>query len=402
MTGPLSTCSTLSGSDVRQRSRSCSKLSPALRPSRMPRLSQLRPPMPTLSAAPADGGATAAAMAAALSTPGCQQPLSRASLAQMPISVSKAEAGAGVPLRILCYGDSLTAGFANGGNAFEPYGRAMADTLGGLGTPCDVSVCGHSGKTASEMVASMDSGLSDMLGNWGKGLRRILREDGPFDLVLIMAGTNDIGYDHRPEAITGDVLRLHAACHELGVKTCLLPPPSAPCGDAPWHATRRQVTQRLKEWAEGMPGHVVIIDPSTIVPAAVGAAAGAAMWDPDNLHFSPAGSRRLGRELASRILPSLQRPKRPSAPVKARLRVPAAAAAPPPAARPAVSLTPASVGGLRRTSTVGTMSPTPQAAPAATVPQLPKLLAGRRFAPCHDEVRNNLPHTASFNTILVQ
>lgn len=249
------------------------------------------------------------------------RPLGKAALAQMPVTFGTAEQSAGAMPRILCYGDSLTVGFASGGNAFEPYGRALSDAMAELGTVCEVAVCGHSGKTARDMVAGLDSGLSDMAGLHGKGLRRILREDGPWDLVLIMAGTNDIGYDHALEDIVADVRRLHMVCHELGVGTGLLPPPSAPCGDARWQATRRQVKFRLEELAEGMPGIVGVVDPSTIVPPTLGSTSASAWcWDPDNLHFSPAGSRRLGRDLAPRIVNSMLRPQRATLAAAARVR----------------------------------------------------------------------------------
>lgn len=219
---------------------------------------------------------------------------------------------------------------------FEPYGRALAEAMGELGTPCEVSVCGHSGKTASEMVGALDTGLSDMAGLWGKGLRRILQEDGPWDLVLLMAGTNDIGYGHALATIVEDVCHLHSVCHELGVSTVLLPPPGAPCGRALWNARRRHVKLRLQEFAESMPKVACVVDPARILPVNAGrTSSGAELWDSDGLHFSPAGSRQLGRGMASRVLRSLRRPRRASAPSTPPMCPPSAA----PAAAPAKAAT---------------------------------------------------------------
>ena len=57
----------------------------------------------------------------------------------------------------------------------------------------------------------------------GQGLGHILKEQGPFDLVFIMAGTNDLGGSAHPVAITQDVLALHGTCHRAGVRTVILP-----------------------------------------------------------------------------------------------------------------------------------------------------------------------------------
>lgn len=419
-----------SSGDLRLRSRSrdlplAGSASPALpaacaartaRPARLP-VPTPKPSRASLVAAPT----LAATAATTFGTTGQHQPLGKDALAKMPVSFGKPDAGEGAPVRVLCYGDSLTAGFADGGCAFEPYGRALAEAMAGLGTPCEVSVCGLSGKTASEMVAGMDSGLTDMMGNWGKGLRRALREDGPFDLVVIMAGTNDIGYGHRPEEIVKDVRQLHVACHELGVKTCLLPPPSAPCGDAPWHATRRQAKQRMEEFAESMSSIACVIDPSTIVPAIAGSAAsGASMWDPDKLHFSPVGSRCLGKELAPRILASLQRPKRHSAPAKISLQVP------PRAPRgPANGVVAAALATRLSAVARSTVSASPSASPAPTFrpllgsPSTPSITAAkaasaatatptiirvpsvRHRISCHVELADNPTHRECGNVIPV-
>jgi len=55
--------------------------------------------------------------------------------------------------------DSLTAGFCSNGRQYEPYGRTLADAIhAGLedSAPVEVAVCGHSGGTASEMVAWLE------------------------------------------------------------------------------------------------------------------------------------------------------------------------------------------------------------------------------------------------------
>lgn len=222
--------------------------------------------------------------------------------------------------RILCYGDSLTAGFAANGQQFEPYGRAMSERLAVAGTACEVEVCGLSGRTAREMVATSCTSLTDIVGNKGKGLVRALQEDGPFDLVLIMAGTNDMGHGAKPETILQDLQRLHGLCHERGVPTVALAPPPAPVAGAAREQMRQRFVAELRALSRRMDGIVACVDPADIVPANA-----PGLWERDGLHFTPAGSRQVGAGLASLALEldsSSQVPrgtaaKRPAAPAAA-------------------------------------------------------------------------------------
>ena len=80
--------------------------------------------------------------------------------------------------RVLCYGDSLTAGWYNGGRSFEPYARHLNLNIAGVSA---VEV-GLSGWCASEMVSSHDE---PMLGI--QHLLSTAQANGqPFDAVVIM------------------------------------------------------------------------------------------------------------------------------------------------------------------------------------------------------------------------
>lgn len=148
----------------------------------------------------------------------------RKAMAAMPVHFSLCEE----PRRkILCYGDSLTAGFFAGGLKFDPYGRSMSEVLASAGIDAQVSVCGHSGCTTREMLEAAESDLADVVGCTGNGLCKILAEQD-FDLVIIMSGTNDMGKGTHSDAIVEDLSQLHAICHRQGVPTLALAPPSAP------------------------------------------------------------------------------------------------------------------------------------------------------------------------------
>eukprot|EP00427_Karlodinium_veneficum_P009973 CAMPEP_0169091194 /NCGR_PEP_ID=MMETSP1015-20121227/16233_1 /TAXON_ID=342587 /ORGANISM="Karlodinium micrum, Strain CCMP2283" /LENGTH=299 /DNA_ID=CAMNT_0009151671 /DNA_START=96 /DNA_END=995 /DNA_ORIENTATION=- len=201
--------------------------------------------------------------------------------------------------RILCYGDSLTIGFCAGGANYTPYPTALSEALTSLGLVCDVHVCGVCGLTAAEMaseasasvihartVCATEAGASVMQTDLcppGKGLARVLEESGPFDLVILMAGTNDLLRMIGVQAIAHSVCQLHSMCHSMGVPTMMLAPPSH------IKKPRAALMRLLRKWSKCVPQVTAFIDPEQFIPRRV-----IANWDADGIHFSPLGSRNLG------------------------------------------------------------------------------------------------------------
>ena len=100
--------------------------------------------------------------------------------------------------KVLAYGDSLTAGFYMAGQRFSPYGEALSRELGDV----DMWVCGLSGLTAVQLFEGVDARLIvDVACRRGQGLGSILEERGPFDLVVIMVGTNDLAMGVAPGVV---------------------------------------------------------------------------------------------------------------------------------------------------------------------------------------------------------
>lgn len=204
------------------------------------------------------------------------------------------------PCRILCYGDSNTIGFNNGGKNYNPYGDSLAEALSNGGARCEVGICGLNGHTAQDFAVELEEPkLSDPAGNTGKGLTRIIEEDGPIDLVIIMLGTNDLGKGLHPEDIANDAAQLHIACHELGVPTIALAPPFPDREKT--RDLRKQVVDLLPCFLEGREGLLAYFDAEELVPRGPGS-----FWDPDEIHLSPVGSQLLGLRLSEWLLPVLQ------------------------------------------------------------------------------------------------
>ena len=93
-------------------------------------------------------------------------------------------------LRILCFGDSLTAGYSNWGLDFYPYADHLRVGLQHMLSTSDIHV-------------DVDGFSGDQV--QGSYLPRIRRKCAntvtPYDWIIIMGGTNDLGWGQSPEAI---------------------------------------------------------------------------------------------------------------------------------------------------------------------------------------------------------
>jgi len=215
--------------------------------------------------------------------------------------------GSALPRRkhILAYGDSLTAGYWDEGDRFWPYGATLTEGL----LPdivANVSVCGLSSLTAAELLEGVDSlRIRDGVGRRGVGLRRALQDNGSFDLVLIMAGTNDLGEPNDPHSIFEDICALHKVCHAHGVDTVALSvPPSGAVLELKRYRKRwGTLNSLLNDWVVSKRGEGVrlFVDTRAIVPFVEGSD----LWEEDNLHLSKAGSTRLGAGLVPLLKPLL-------------------------------------------------------------------------------------------------
>jgi len=200
------------------------------------------------------------------------------------------------PMRVLCYGDSNTVGFCEKGRRYQPYGKALSDALAAAQTPAEVTACGLCGLTVKEMdEGRAESVLEPRCGPHGKGLERLLKDDGPWDLVVIMAGTNDLGAGAEIGRTQVHVARLHALCHDHGVPTVNVAPPAS-SSILPMAQKRRGLADLMGKWARTTPDVLFHVDSEEIIPRSA-----TGMWELDEIHFSARGSDELGRLLAPKI-----------------------------------------------------------------------------------------------------
>lgn len=199
--------------------------------------------------------------------------------------------------KILAYGDSLTAGY-NMFKSYVPYGEELGKGLRALKTPADVWVCGHPGRTADWMVAQLDATGGQ---NAPPGLRQLVKGFGPFDLVMIMAGTNDLGRGSGPESVFSKLVLLHSACHKLGVPTLALTvPPNRGAQSGQRHDAWKTVNRLLSEWSRSDQAPTLLrgcVDTGKVLPYDEENG----QWETDGLHYSPQGYNGLGRKLSVHV-----------------------------------------------------------------------------------------------------
>ena len=205
-------------------------------------------------------------------------------------------------MRILAFGDSLTAGFYEGGLSWAPYGNLLSDLLN-----VDVEHVGLSGWTIREMIDSADSDQCvDVCGRKWHGLRHKLRNADPncrFTHVIILAGTNDLGEcvsdptGERTSLACQGLSRLHQVAREEGCVTVALTIPEHPTErvssalQMQVSEVRQRLNQVVRDLSDGSNHH--LIDVAAELPQAE-----QALWD-DGLHFSQVGYERLGRIVAA-------------------------------------------------------------------------------------------------------
>lgn len=118
----------------------------------------------------------------------------------------------------------------------EPYAETMAKNLSGIGLDTDTMICGLCGLSAIQMAqGAQENFLRDVLGRVGCGVGPVARrrkaeiaemsKQKPWrqpDLVILMAGTNDLSAPETIQEIEYSIRELHGACHAEGVRTVCL------------------------------------------------------------------------------------------------------------------------------------------------------------------------------------
>ena len=204
----------------------------------------------------------------------------------------------GRAFKILCYGDSLTYGWSNGGREETPYAPVLQQALATRGVEATVRHWGGPGKTARELV---DPALGGP--NGANGLVTLLRKCKGFSpgaslplLCVIMIGTNDlaqVGLGSTADSIYSDIENMHELAKGEGAKTLAVTLPGSGMAERFPEAEKARVAvnERIRSDLD-----------TDIFEFPFPYSDGDERWDPDGLHFSPYGYEALGVALADPIL----------------------------------------------------------------------------------------------------
>jgi acyl-CoA thioesterase I len=199
---------------------------------------------------------------------------------------------------IVCFGDSLTAGFQsptseNPGGDATPYGEWLEDLIGAWG---QVRVSGICGEVTGEMVLRF---RSDVLRHQPQA-------------VVILGGTNDLGWNAAPREIMRNLVKMYELTRAGGGVPIPVTVPSirmegseASCEARAYIADhlerRRQLNGLIQEYASSKQIACIDLFAATAEPDTSQLAA---VYSNDGIHLTSAGYR-LFAELAASVLSPL-------------------------------------------------------------------------------------------------
>ena len=199
--------------------------------------------------------------------------------------VAAVHPAAALAKRVFCYGDSLTAGTSPPLDDLFPYAPILEQALDA--STAVVRHRGLPGATAAMMLQYADDEQ--------RGLRSLLRRGQP-SLAIILAGTNDLGYNSESTPIVSAVCGLHELAHSLAIPTLAvgIPPSAYQVMQSEAAELANMVNRELRAWCLDRSDLCSYVDhPITSWSK------GDARWAPDGLHFSAEGYKAVGQGLAS-------------------------------------------------------------------------------------------------------
>lgn len=195
--------------------------------------------------------------------------------------------------RILCYGDSLTAGTSPPNAEYFPYAPYLEQALKDRGLEnVVVRHRGMPGWTTQQMLKDLDGERTGLR----SAIIGAIKQDpiNALSLVILLAGTNDMAHHSTADQIAANVRSLHEVSYENGVPRTLAIgiPPSGYQSQVPSAAALAvEINGKLEQFVSQEVKASYIAPPFPFKR-------GGAHWAPDTLHFSPRGYQVLADSLA--------------------------------------------------------------------------------------------------------
>lgn len=231
------------------------------------------------------------------------------------------------PKRIFCYGDSLTAGTSPPFGLY-PYGPHLEGELNKMSSSSTTTTTSSSSSPTSVvrwrgLPGWTASRMTEYLDDADAGLRAVINgiRDPPVSLVIILAGTNDVGLwtssiSRKDESIdvsaaVEPILSLHRAvlaCHgknEDG-RTSIIRTLAVGIPGSEWQKMNSAALSLCTEMNESLRKFASSHNEVSYVDFPFPYHRGDSKWNDDGLHLSPEGYQALGKELAPHVREILQ------------------------------------------------------------------------------------------------
>lgn len=219
---------------------------------------------------------------------------------QPPPSLSSSSTSLRRTYHILAYGDSLTAGVS--GHERFPYSNYLMESLQ-FKNNASVQYRGMPGWTTEQMVQIVENEQQPT------SLYSALH-NGSFhiDVVLLLAGTNDLAYGFTADHIVQNLIQLHQYCsnnHVAHTVAIAIPPSAYQASVDSAAILAASINQKLKLWSEQV-SRVTFV-PFPFEYNKYNDKNITKLWHTDQLHFSELGYRMLGTSLAPIVDEILQK-----------------------------------------------------------------------------------------------
>lgn len=197
-------------------------------------------------------------------------------------------------VRILCYGDSLTAGMAPPSRKLCPYATSLQNTLDSNSSQYHVDHIGLPGWTTQRFLDKLDEDI---------GLRHDLSSHDTTDVVILLGGTNDLrGLAHSGDDVTRVILDNLFRLHEIALAsgtTHTLALAIPPAGRRLHHPEELKVVEDINSQ---LYQYAAANEKITFVAFPFEFEQGGPNWSVDGLHLSCQGYDALGKHLAPVVL----------------------------------------------------------------------------------------------------
>ncbi|KAN0121772.1 SGNH hydrolase [Hyaloscypha variabilis] len=197
-------------------------------------------------------------------------------------------------LRILCFGDSLTEGYTQHGSRFTPYSETLLTALkSNLSLSAKYNIAIDTDGMSGDLVTG------SFLGRMEDRYNHPLTKHLPYNYVIFLGGTNDLGWGKAPSEISSAIQTITQIPLNHRAKVLLLTVPECSAKNKGLDRKRAELNQGI--WEDEREG-VFTLDLFEKMPYhSLGEEDRNELWD-DGLHFTAAGYAKIGRLVADRLI----------------------------------------------------------------------------------------------------